>query len=119
MQDYLTNFEINWKNANILLNTTKSKTLRITRKQQKLEYPYKLNNKILENVDCKRDLKMENDTVVLAFWWGYYRKLGGCFGKTKVNLAPIETHQPPKILLLRAISTPDMEDHFSSILATF
>ena len=39
---------------------------------------------------------MENDTVVLAFWWGYYRKLGAVLGKQKVNLAPIERHISPK-----------------------
>jgi hypothetical protein len=63
---------------------------------------------------------MENDTVVLAFWWGYYRKLGGRFGKTKSQSGSYwEAYQPQKVLLFGAISTPDMEGHFSSMLASF
>ena len=43
--------------VNLELNNTKCKVLlRVTRRHNKLTYPYKLNNTILESTDCERDL---------------------------------------------------------------
>ena len=41
-QEDLTNFEENSSKVNLILNAQKCKVLRITRKHQKIEYPYKL-----------------------------------------------------------------------------
>ena len=40
-EDYLTNFEGNSGKVNLILNAQKCKVIRITRKYQKIEYPYK------------------------------------------------------------------------------
>ena len=56
LQEDLTNFELCSSNVNLELHTEKCKILRITRKQKKIEYPYKLRNTVLESIDFERDL---------------------------------------------------------------
>jgi len=56
LQDDLTNFEQNSSNSNLALNPTKCKVLRVTRKRNKIVYPYKLSDTTLQSTDCERDL---------------------------------------------------------------
>ena len=56
LQEDLTNVEVGYCNVNLELNPEKCKILRITRKQQKIEHPYKLHNTALETIDFERDL---------------------------------------------------------------
>ena len=56
LQEDLTTFEENSSKVNLILNTQKCKVLRITRKHQKIEYPYKLHDVVLESTAHERDL---------------------------------------------------------------
>ena len=57
LQTDLTNFEESSKNVNLKLNASKCKVLRVTRKHNKVIYPYKLScENILTSTDCERDL---------------------------------------------------------------
>ena len=59
LQTDLTNFEESSKNANLKLNASKCKVLRVTRKHNhnKVIYPYKLScETILTSTGCERDL---------------------------------------------------------------
>ena len=57
LQEVLTSFEVCSNNVNLILNVKKCKILRITRKQKKIEYPYKLHNTALECTELvERDL---------------------------------------------------------------
>ena len=56
LQEYLTNFEVYTCNVNLELNAEKCKIIRITRKQKKIEHPYKVHNTVLESIDFERDL---------------------------------------------------------------
>jgi hypothetical protein len=56
LQEDLTNYEVCSSKVNLELNVEKCKILRITRKQKKIEYPYKLHNTVLESTDFERDL---------------------------------------------------------------
>ena len=56
LQEDLTNFEENSIKVNLILNAQKCKVLRITRKHQKIEYPYKLHDAVLESTVYERDL---------------------------------------------------------------
>ena len=57
LQTDLTNFEESSKNVNLKLNAGKCKVLRVTRKHNKVIYPYKGScETILTSTDCERDL---------------------------------------------------------------
>ena len=56
LQNDLSNFHESSSSVNLELNNTKCKVLRVTRRHNKLTYPYKLNNTILESTDCEWDL---------------------------------------------------------------
>ena len=56
VQNDLSNFHESSSSVNLELNNSKCKVLRITQRHNKLTYPYKLNNTILESTDCERDL---------------------------------------------------------------
>jgi hypothetical protein len=56
LQEELTNFEENSSKVNLILNAQKCKVLRVTRKHQKIEYPYKLHDAVLESTVYERDL---------------------------------------------------------------
>ena len=56
VQNDLSNFHESSSSVNLELNNSKCKVLRITQRHNKLTYPYKLNNTILESMDCERDL---------------------------------------------------------------
>ena len=56
MQNDLANFQSSSTKANLLLNTDKCKTLHITRKHNKINHTYKLQDTTLKTTDCKRDL---------------------------------------------------------------
>ena len=56
LQNDLSNFQESSSSINLELNNTKCKVLRVTRKHNKITYPYKLNDTILECTDCERDL---------------------------------------------------------------
>ena len=56
MENDLANFQTSSANANLLLNTDKCKTLRITRKRNKIDHTYKLHDSALKTTDCERDL---------------------------------------------------------------
>ena len=56
LQNDLSNFHESSSSINLELINTKCKVLRVTRRHNKLTYPYKLNNTILESTDCERDL---------------------------------------------------------------
>ena len=56
LQNDLSNFHESSSSVNLEENNTKCKVLRVTRRHNKLTYPYKLNNTILESTDCERDL---------------------------------------------------------------
>ena len=56
LQEDLTTFGENSSKVNLILNAKKSKVLRITRKHQKIEYPYKLHDVVLESTAHERDL---------------------------------------------------------------
>ncbi|CAB3993693.1 Hypothetical predicted protein [Paramuricea clavata] len=56
MENDLANFQTSSANANLLLNTDKCKTLRITRKRNKIDHTYKLQDSALKTTDCERDL---------------------------------------------------------------
>ena len=51
LQEDIRDFEINSGDVDLMLNAEKCKVLRITRKQEKNEYNYKLNNTLLESTD--------------------------------------------------------------------
>ena len=64
--------------------------------------------------------KIKNDTAALVFRWGYFGKYRGYFGKEKSQIGShSEAYQPQKVLILEAISAPEIEGHFSSSVATF
>ena len=50
------NFQDNSSRINLKLNNTKCKVSRVTRQHNKITYPYKLNEAIIESTDCERDL---------------------------------------------------------------
>ena len=56
MENDLANFQTSSANANLLLNTDKCKKLRITRKRNKINHTYKLQDSALKTTDYKRDL---------------------------------------------------------------
>ena len=56
LQNDLSSSEENYTKINLALNVTRCKVLRVTRKDNKIIYPYKLYNTILESTDCERDL---------------------------------------------------------------
>ncbi len=56
LQTDLTNVEESSKNVNLILNASKCKVLRVTRKHNKIIYPYKLHETILTSTECERDL---------------------------------------------------------------
>ena len=56
LQDDLNNFETCSTDAGLYLNGSASKTLRVTRKHQKIDYPYCLKDCKLENSEHERDL---------------------------------------------------------------
>ena len=56
VQNDLSNFHESSSSVNLELNNSKCKVLRITQRHNKLTYPYKLNNTILESTGCERDL---------------------------------------------------------------
>ena len=56
LQNDLSNFQESSSSINLELNNTKCKVLRVTRRHNKITYPYKLNDTILECTDCERDL---------------------------------------------------------------
>ena len=56
LQTDLTNVEESSKNVNLILNANKCKVLRVTRKHNKIIYPYKLHETILTSTECERDL---------------------------------------------------------------
>ena len=56
LQNDLSNFQESSSSINLELNNTKCKVLRVTRKHNKITYPYKLNDTILECTDCERGL---------------------------------------------------------------
>ena len=65
LQEDLTNFEVCSSNVNLELNAEKCKILRITRKQKKIECPYKLHNNVLESkslvvTDLAEERKIQN-----------------------------------------------------------
>ena len=53
LQNDLSNFQESSSSINLELNNTKCKVLRVTRKHNKITYPYKLNDTILECTDCE------------------------------------------------------------------
>ena len=55
MENDLANFQTSSANANLLLNTDKCKTFRITRKRNKIDHTYKLQDSALKTTDCERD----------------------------------------------------------------
>jgi hypothetical protein len=65
LQEDLTNFQVCSSNVNLELNAEKCKILRITRKQKKIECPYKLHNNVLESkslvvTDLAEERKIQN-----------------------------------------------------------
>ena len=56
LQNDLSYFQENSRRVNLKLNNTKCKVLRVTRKHNRITYPYKLNDTILEYTDCEWDL---------------------------------------------------------------
>ncbi len=56
LQNDLSSSEESHTKINLAVNVTKCKVLRVTRKENKIIYPYKLYNTILESTDCERDL---------------------------------------------------------------
>ena len=56
LQNDLSSFEESSTNVNLVLNASKCKVLRVTRKHNKIIYPYTLNDNIIESTDCERDL---------------------------------------------------------------
>ena len=56
MENDLENFQTSSANANLLFNTDKCKTLRITRKRNRVDHTYKLQDSALKTTDCERDL---------------------------------------------------------------
>ncbi len=52
LQNDLSSFEESSTKINLALNVTKCEVLRVTRKQNKIIYPYKLHDTILESTDC-------------------------------------------------------------------
>ena len=56
LQNDLSSFEESSTKINLALNVTKCKVLRVTRKQNKIIYLYKLHDTILESTDCECDL---------------------------------------------------------------
>ena len=56
MENDLENFQTSSANGNLLLNTDKCKTLRITRKRNRIDHTYKLQDSALKTTDCERDL---------------------------------------------------------------
>jgi hypothetical protein len=56
LQDDLLNFETSSSNAGLQLNTSKCKTLRVTRRRETIEHQYSLVNQTLETSKHERDL---------------------------------------------------------------
>jgi hypothetical protein len=56
LQNDLLNFNSSSSNAGLHLNTSKCKTLQVTRKYNKIDFPYQLQDTILEKTDCELDL---------------------------------------------------------------
>ncbi|CAB3994357.1 Hypothetical predicted protein [Paramuricea clavata] len=56
LQNDLLNFNSSSSNAGLHLNTSKCKTLQVTRKHNKIDFPYQLQDTILEKTDCELDL---------------------------------------------------------------
>ena len=52
LQNDLSNFQDDSSRVNLELNSTECKVLRVTRKHNKITYPYKLNDAIIESTDC-------------------------------------------------------------------
>ena len=55
LQNDLSSSEKSYIKINLALNVANCKVLRVTRKENKIIYPYKLYNTILESTDCERD----------------------------------------------------------------
>ena len=56
LQNDLLNFNSSSSNAGLHLNTPKCKTLQVTRKYNKIDFPYQLQDTTLEKTDCELDL---------------------------------------------------------------
>ena len=56
MENDLANFQSSSANGNLLLNTDKCKTLHVTRKINKINHTYKLQDSTLKTTDSERDL---------------------------------------------------------------
>ena len=56
LQNDLLNFNSSSSNAGLHLNTSKCKTLQVTRKYNKIDFPYQLQDTTLEKTDCELDL---------------------------------------------------------------
>ena len=67
LQEDLTNFEENSSKVNLILNAQKCKVMRITRKQHKIEYPYKLHDAVLESTVHKREDQCVQSTKMLGY----------------------------------------------------
>ena len=64
MENDLANFQSSSTNANLLLNTNKCKALRITRKHNKINHTYKLQDSTLKTTDCERDLGVWTSSIL-------------------------------------------------------
>ncbi len=55
MQNDLSNFDSSSSNAGLHLNISKCKSLQVTRKKKKIDFPYHLRDTILDKTDCELD----------------------------------------------------------------
>ena len=53
LQNDLLNFNSSSSNAGLHLNTSKCKTVQVTRKYNKIDFPYQLQDTTLEKTDCE------------------------------------------------------------------
>ena len=56
LQNDLSNFDSSSSNAGLHLNISKCKSLQVTRKNKKIDFPYHLRDTILDKTDCELDL---------------------------------------------------------------
>ena len=61
LQEDWTSFETSSFHAGLLLNSSKCKTLRVTRKEHSIEYPYTLQNEILDDFENERGVWISNN----------------------------------------------------------
>ena len=66
LQNDPSNFQDNSSHVNHELNNTKCKVLRVTRKHNKITYPYKLNEAIIESTDCERDFGFSTSSTLTS-----------------------------------------------------